>query len=460
MLAPKLLTNRRLFLIAGDFLVASLAAHLSYASLYRWGYPADYSAALVAPILGLLFVIAIYFGDLYALDRPDDIRELSSKVLRGAVEVLAVCGFVVLLSRPLLSNHLIYVFHVATATFLLICWRLILNRYARVGLVYGVIVLGSGQLPELIAHEIRQRAHLGYKMLNSMIVGRRNRAVGESFTSQTDRAYFASALDSLLAEGLVRLIVIETDEDLPVAPEELVKWRFLGVDISDCESFYERLTGRLPVANLREGWLMSAPGFTRRRWCVAVKRLIDILGASSLMMFTLPIAIVAAIAVKLDSPGPIFYTQDRVGLKKRVFRIRKFRSMRVDAEVATGAVWAVVKDPRVTRVGRIIRRLRIDELPQLINIIKGEMSLVGPRPERPGIVDNLVRTVPLYDYRHCIRPGLTGWAQVCRPYGSTSEDARDKLCYDLFYVKNWSLLLDLQIMLQTVKVVLYGRGAL
>ena len=371
-----------------------------------------------------------------------------------------MCGFVVLLRQPFFGNHLVYVFHVATATFLLICWRLVVDRYARVGRVYGIIVLGSGQLPELIAQEIRRHAHLGYKMLNSVPVGRRNHAVGESFTSDTDGNYSASSLESLLAERLVRLIVIESGGNLPIAPEELVKWRFLGVDISDCESFYERLTGRLPVANLREGWLMSAPGFTRRRWCMAVKRLIDVLGASSLMVFTLPIAIVAAIAVKLDSPGPIFYTQDRVGLKKRVFRIRKFRSMRVDAEAATGAVWAVVKDPRVTRVGRVIRRLRIDELPQLINIIKGEMSLVGPRPERPGIVDNLVRTIPLYDYRQCIRPGLTGWAQVCRPYGSTSQDAKDKLCYDLFYVKNWSLLLDLQIMLQTVKVVLYGRGAL
>lgn len=142
-----------------------------------------------------------------------------------------------------------------------------------------------------------------------------------------------------------------------------------------------------------------------------------------------------------------------------VFRIFKFRSMRVDAETRTGAAWAALRDPRVTRVGRVIRLFRIDELPQLINVIKGEMSLVGPRPERPEIVTRLIPAIALYNHRHSMRPGITGWAQVCYPYGATVEDAREKLCYDLFYIKNWSLLLDLQIMLQTVKVVLYGRGA-
>jgi len=178
-----------------------------------------------------------------------------------------------------------------------------------------------------------------------------------------------------------------------------------------------------------------------------------------LLVLTLPIALIAAIAVKLDSPGPIFYQQDRLGMGGQVFRIFKFRSMRVDAESSTGAAWATPRDPRVTHVGRLMRLLRIDELPQLFNVIRGDMSLVGPRPERPEIVARLVPTIPLYNHRHTMRPGITGWAQICYQYGATVEDAREKLCYDLYYIKNWSLFLDLQIMLQTMKVVLYGRGA-
>jgi exopolysaccharide biosynthesis polyprenyl glycosylphosphotransferase len=238
-----------------------------------------------------------------------------------------------------------------------------------------------------------------------------------------------------------------------------MKWRVRGVEILDCESFYERITGKLPVSDLRETWLLFAPGFMRQKWRLLVKRFVDIVTAMVLMICSFPIAALTAMAIKLDSAGPLFYSQNRVGLQGQVFRIWKFRSMRSDAEQPTGATWAVIGDPRVTRVGRIIRRLRIDELPQLLNVLFGDMSLIGPRPERPEITADLNRSLPLYDYRHSVRPGLTGWAQVCYPYGATVEDAREKLCYDLYYIKNWSLTFDLQIMLQTVKVVLYGRGA-
>ena len=233
----------------------------------------------------------------------------------------------------------------------------------------------------------------------------------------------------------------------------------MGIGVNDCESFYELITGKLPVTELRHTWLVFAPGFTRRRWSLAAKRLTDIVSGCALLLLTSPISLITAIAVKLDSPGPVFYQQDRVGLGGLVFRIFKFRSMYVDAEAKTGAIWAAQRDPRVTAVGRFIRRMRIDELPQLMNVIRGEMSLAGPRPERPEMVANLSRTIPLYSHRHSMRPGLTGWAQVCYPYGATVEDATEKLGYDLYYIKNWSLLLDLQIILQTMKVVLYGRGA-
>jgi sugar transferase (PEP-CTERM system associated) len=240
--------------------------------------------------------------------------------------------------------------------------------------------------------------------------------------------------------------------------QELLKWRVNGIEVIDCESFYERMTGKLPVSELRESWLLFSPGFVRQRWRLLAKRFVDLVTALTLLVFSIPVVVLAAIAIKLDSAGPLFYSQDRVGVNGRVFRILKFRSMRADAERRSGVTWAAPRDPRITRVGRIIRRLRIDELPQLLNVLRGDMSLVGPRPERPEIIAHLKRMMSLYDYRHGVRPGLTGWAQVCYPYGATVDDAREKLCYDLYYIKNWSLTFDLQILLQTVKVVVYGRG--
>jgi exopolysaccharide biosynthesis polyprenyl glycosylphosphotransferase len=205
--------------------------------------------------------------------------------------------------------------------------------------------------------------------------------------------------------------------------------------------------------------LVFAPGFIRSPSRTLFKRLVDIIGAVMIGVLSLPISVIAAIAIKLESPGPVLYSQDRVGLRNRVFRVYKFRSMRDGAEESTGPVWAAQNDPRATHVGRILRRLRLDELPQLFNVLRGDMSLVGPRPERPELVRELAQALPLYDYRHCVRPGLTGWAQISSPYGASVEDSREKLSFDVYYVKNWSLAFDLQIMIETFKVMMLGRGA-
>jgi exopolysaccharide biosynthesis polyprenyl glycosylphosphotransferase len=318
--------------------------------------------------------------------------------------------------------------------------------------------LGNTRIGTILAREIEQHRRLGYRLVASEPVEQRSHAVGES-PGSGQISYLPAFFDRLIKDSRPLTLVVDPAESLPLAPEELLKLRALGIGINDCESFYELITGKLPVSELRHTWLVFAPGFVRKRWSVAAKRLTDIVVGCVLLVLTLPITLMAAIAVKLNSPGEIFYQQDRVGMGGRVFRILKLRSMYTDAEIKTGAVWAARKDPRVTAVGRFIRCVRIDELPQLINVIKGEMTLVGPRPERPEIVANLIHTIPLYSHRHSMRPGLTGWAQVCYPYGATVEDATEKLCYDLYYIKNWSLLLDLQIMLQTMKVVLYARGA-
>ena len=246
-------------------------------------------------------------------------------------------------------------------------------------------------------------------------------------------------------------------------PQSLIKrlWntRLKGVTILDMPLVYEQFTRRLPVHHLRDEWLIFSPGFNLLTdYVQQVKRIIDF-GVSSLLLIpTMPVMIIAALAIRLDSPGPVFFKQKRVGLGNREFTTWKFRSMRQDAE-ENGAVWAEKEDARVTRVGKWIRKLRIDELPQLINVFKGDMSLIGPRPERPEFVKKLEEQIPYYSLRHSVRPGITGWAQVSYPYGASVEDSRNKLEYDLYYVKNRSLLFDLKIILRTIGVVFFGEGA-
>jgi exopolysaccharide biosynthesis polyprenyl glycosylphosphotransferase len=223
---------------------------------------------------------------------------------------------------------------------------------------------------------------------------------------------------------------------------------------------YEEYTGKIAVENLRPSWLIFSPGFKKSRVLSAAKRLIDISASAIGLVITAPLMLLIALLIRLTSPGAVLYHQRRVGRHGRIFILHKFRSMWADAEAATGPVWASKQgDARVTAVGRFLRRTRLDELPQLWNVLKGDMSLVGPRPERPEFVGELTRQIPFYRQRHIVRPGLTGWAQVRYTYGASVEDALQKLQYDLFYIKNLSLALDVFIILDTVKTVLLRKGA-
>ena len=232
-----------------------------------------------------------------------------------------------------------------------------------------------------------------------------------------------------------------------------------GIMFDDLPTVYEQYTGKIAIENLRPSWLIFSGGFRKTRTLRAVKRLSDLLASAGMLLALGPVMAVVAALIKLTSRGPVLYHQQRVGQRGRVFVIRKFRSMRTDAEANTGAVWARQNDDRVTPIGRLLRLTRLDELPQLWNVLVGDMSLIGPRPERPEFVDMLREKIPFYGERHAIRPGLTGWAQVRYAYGASVEDAMEKLQYDLFYMKNMSLALDLVIAFETAKIVLLRRGA-
>ena len=271
----------------------------------------------------------------------------------------------------------------------------------------------------------------------------------------------AHDLESVIRSEKVDRVVIAVRERRGAFPTEaLLKMSLAGdISIEECTSFFERITGKVHVDMLRPSWLI----FAGRKRDTPIKTMLREFVHRGLaligLVLSLPVAALTAILVKLDSRGPVLYRQERVGEHNKTFWLLKFRSMRTDAECDGAARWATKNDDRVTRVGRICRKLRFDELPQLWNVFKGEMSIVGPRPERPQFVADLTTKIRYYGLRHSLKPGLAGWAQLSYPYGASVEDAAEKLRYDLFYVKNHNLLLDMVILIETVEVVLFGRGA-
>lgn len=313
--------------------------------------------------------------------------------------------------------------------------------------------------------------------------GAKAQAVGQSLTKAASSAelcgYFASpnerehlvtnwgtlqpgqSLTEVVAEKGVHEIVIALSErrggSMPM--RELLDCKLAGVRVTDIATYFEQNLGQIRLDAVSAGWLIFGEGFDQGFLRTSIKRLFDIAGAVVLILLALPIMLVAALVIKLESSGPILYKQERVGLNNKPFNVVKFRSMRTDAEKDGIPRWATAGDSRVTRVGKVIRKLRIDELPQLFSVLNGDMSLVGPRPERAFFVEKLTQEIPFYAVRHSVKPGVTGWAQVRYQYGSTVEDTAEKLQYDLYYVKNHSLFLDLVVIFETVGVVLTGKGA-
>ena len=255
-------------------------------------------------------------------------------------------------------------------------------------------------------------------------------------------------------------IVVSLSERRGVLPlQEVMACKLEGIEVLDAPSFYEQVTGKLFLEEINPSWIIFSDGFKVRNWRKIIKRGMDLFSAVTGILLTIPFLPLVFLAIKFDSPGPLLYRQERVGEKEKRFFVYKFRTMRVDAESGTGAVWASKNDERVTRIGAFFRKSRIDELPQFYNILRGDMSMVGPRPERPEFVETLKQKIPYYSERHFVKPGVTGWAQVRYPYGASVEDALEKLRYDLYYIKNLTLAFDLMIILETIQVVLFRRGA-
>lgn len=318
-----------------------------------------------------------------------------------------------------------------------------------------VLVVGTGKLATEIEYLNARRQRTA-----SEVVGYTNLVDQPSQIAQSRIVPIKTSLLELARERGAREIVVALDDRRGVPLHPLLEARMNGITITSYLSFWEREARRVNLKGLDPSWLVYSDGFRVSTFTNAIlKRLLDILASLALLVFTLPTLLLAALAVRFDSPGPIFYRQERVGRNGIPFTIYKFRTMRADAEGNGVPQWAAARDPRITRVGWLLRMTRIDELPQIWNVLRGDMSFVGPRPERPFFVKTLSEEIPFYSERHRVRPGITGWAQINYPYGASIEDAKAKLSYDLYYIKNYSLLVDLLIILSTAHAVFLNKGA-
>ncbi len=464
MFAPKGLGQRWTLLIGGDLACVIAALWASIALTGRPGFAVSdlYGPEELTATMAIFHLALMYFQDLYTIDHPRSDAWVAVAAMMATVKLALVLSLFVMAAPALAVGRVFPAAYLFLSVVFLIGWRFAANTFFFAHFNIGVMALGMSECAPALIAEIDRRRHLGYRFLGIATVGSdylAMRTAGELSPDARPALISANSIADLSPRNGVNTLVVLDPITAPGCVRDLVQCRVRGTAVFDFESFFERIAGKLPIPFLRQSWLVYAPGFGSSHWRRLLKRASDIIVSLAIAVLTLPITLAATIAIKLDSDGSLFYSQERVGLNGEVFRVLKFRSMCADAERGTGAVWAQKNDPRVTRVGRIIRRTRIDELPQIINVLRGEMSVVGPRPERPEIVARLEAEIPYYQYRHFVRPGITGWAQICFPYGATIAEAREKLCYDLYYIKNWSLRLDVQIMLQTTKVVLFGRGA-
>jgi sugar transferase (PEP-CTERM system associated) len=421
------------------------------------------SEALVARFgwLKILLVTALTLASFYLFDLYDFrlFRRRAVLLLRLA-QALGIGGIALALMfylwpQMMLGRGVFALSLVLTLTFMAgwRCLAYLLFDHPR--LAERVLILGAGPDAVAIARETLQRREAGYGVVG--FIGDDPAQVGQSLINPCVVGTMSDLEEVVNRYRADRIVVAMPDRRGRLPLDLLLKLKVRDcVALEEADAFYERLTGKIGGERLRLGQLVFADASRWARFYKHSRRPTDLALAVVIGLLTLPLALLTALAIKLDSHGPIFYRQERVGLHNAPFRILKFRSMRVDAE-ANGPVWADEADSRVTRVGRWIRKLRIDELPQLINIIRGEMSLIGPRPERPVFIEQLERQIPYYSERHLVKPGLTGWAQVRYPYGASFEDAREKHQYDLYYIKNQSPMLDALILLETARIVLFGR---
>ena len=430
------------------YLSVLIAAYIKIGSDLRMF---DYSIIFKTLLITVVCQISLYYNDLYDFKITNNYVELGIRLLQALGIATIFFGIVYYLLPQLMIGEGIFVISIALLILLIVSWRIGYTLILENGLFnQKIIVIGSGALAQGIIQEIRDKRDSGYEIETVLNEADCRNGMCGMQPEMCDQA----------REKNISKIIVALEEKRGILPiEQLLKCRTEGIEILEGTSFYEMLLGKLYVRQINPAWLIFSEGFRKSPLRSFMKRTGDLVLSIVMLLVLSPLILLTAILIKLDSRGPVIFSQERVGQNGKPFQVHKFRSMVADAEKRSGPVWATENDNRVTRVGRIIRKLRVDELPQLWNVLKGEMSFVGPRPERAYFIEQLEKEIPYYSERHTVKPGLTGWAQVSYPYGASIEDAIEKLNYDLFYTKNMSFLLDMLIVFRTVKIVLFGKGA-
>ena len=407
----------------------------------------------------LICLIALHFFDLYDYAVIHNRRELAvrlTQALGTAWCLLALIFYFAPFVRLGPGTSIFSVIITLALLLLLRTWIHYFTGHPEIG--EKIVIVGDGKIALDTAEAVLERRDAGFRIAGYITDD------FETIQRKLPGArYLGDILDleeALQRQKIDRIVISANGRRGTFPAKTLMRISLAGdTSIEEGTSFYERITGRVHLDMVRPSWLIFSGRKRETRFRTVMRRLLNRFLALTGLIVSLPLAVLTAVLIKLDSKGDLFYRQERVGKNGRLFEVIKFRSMKTDAEADGKPVWALEEDDRVTRVGRVIRKLRIDEIPQFWNILKGEMSFVGPRPERPHFVSQLSEEIPFYEYRHLVTPGLTGWAQIKYPYGASVEDARQKLQFDLYYIKNQTLVLDLIIFFETIKIIIFGRGA-
>jgi sugar transferase (PEP-CTERM system associated) len=409
-------------------------------------------------LIAFVCQICMYYADLFDLRVAVGTGKLFTKLLQSLAMAMVVLMVMFYLLPQVVVGRGVFLLGVVVAFCFIIGWRLLYQRlYAMQQFKVRVLILGTGDEAKKVAEELLHNSSSGYEVRG--FVDDDPNKLGVSIVNPLVLGSSDQLPELVERERVDKIVVALSDRRGKLPLEALLTCKLWGVKVEEGTTFYEQLCGRIMLDNLRPSWIIFSRGFTVSPLVRCIKRLVDVLCAVFGLVLAIPLLPLIALLIKLDSRGPVLFTQQRVGQNGKLFSLLKFRSMQTDAEATTGPVYADADDIRITRVGRLLRIIRCDELPQLLNVLKGEMSLVGPRPERPFFVKQLEKEIPYYTQRLAAKPGITGWAQVNYHYSATTEDTVEKLQFDLYYINNMSLFLDLFIMLKTVKIVFLGEGA-
>jgi sugar transferase (PEP-CTERM system associated) len=409
-------------------------------------------------LVTLICQLCLYYNDFYDLTLVHSNRELVVRLLQAAGAASIMLAALYFILPDLMIGNGIFVSALFVFLVAILGWRLAVNRLiGSLKLEERVLFVGTGEGAKKVARQILDQHDFAYRIIG--FIDDDASRVGERIVNPAIVGT-PGDIDRLIRQHhITRIVVGLSDRRGKLPVEELLRAKMAGVRVEDATTTYERVTGKILLDDLRPSWLIFSDGFRVSRLARMMKRTIDLTLSLVMAVVALPLMLFTALLVWFDDGPPVLYRQERVGENGRTFVLSKFRSMRKDAEKGGKPIWAKDGDDRITRVGRFIRMTRLDELPQLWNVIRGDMSFVGPRPERPFFVEQLSREIPFYQQRHAVKPGLTGWAQVKYRYGSSLEDAMEKLRYDLYYIKHLSVFFDLTIVFDTVKVVLFRKGA-